>query len=791
MKTAAFGQGIFRIATAMAMAFFLLPSGVSAAQTSFVASVLSVSAPTILAAGETAQVLIKAQNIGSSVWENSGKNYVSIYRYDADHKREVASVFASPSWIAPEQPVILPMARVKKGESVDFAFAIKAPSKAGLYHEVFMLTAENAAWMPNGKFSFDITVKDVDSVRSVSSDAARYTDVSVGIPTSRLDTLHATRQPWAAELIDLGGIEWQIDAGEHVTVTLAFKNTGTKTWTQDGGMYVSLYAASGKKERTSAFKDFSWTAASRAGRLKEKQVKPGDVGHIILELRAPNKPGVYQETFQLAAEDAAWIDGGALTLPIRVPTPSEFIATAPPTDMDPFYSPTHLLAYSTSHYRTTLLLRSAQELTLVGNARQDITLGFKNTGDTAWTSKVLRAKEVRLAAVEGSSTSLAVMRDASWASASEPVNMQSVTKSGEIGFLTFRIKAPSRAGTYRASFVLFADGNPVEGGNVDIPITVTSDGDTPDAALPSAPLPSAVPIVGDFTTLLAEPMIRVGLFKTTDDRMSIRAKYAPVNVMLNGVAYCRLAVGQMAIVEYLRGEFLYRLSGDACAGQSTEPYLFIAEDGVSPMEIADFSRPVAWLPGANDNTFRRQLELRFVAESGNVWVINELPFESYLNGISETSDSSPQEYQRALLTAARTYAYYHIKRNTKHGGVFHVDASFDQVYRGYGAEARDPNVMAAVAATHGQIVTYNGALAITPYYSRSDGRTRAWGEVWYGGSRYPWLVSVPVPWDNGKTLWGHGVGMSASGALGMAKDGKRYDEILRYFYQGTELRRAY
>jgi stage II sporulation protein D len=140
---------------------------------------------------------------------------------------------------------------------------------------------------------------------------------------------------------------------------------------------------------------------------------------------------------------------------------------------------------------------------------------------------------------------------------------------------------------------------------------------------------------------------------------------------------------------------------------------------------------------------------------------------------------------------ARTYAVYHVTRGTKHADTFFtVDGDYDQVYRGYSSEIRLPNVVAAVEATRGQIVTYNGKLAITPYFSRSDGRTRDWTEVW-GGGPFPWMVSVPVPWDQGKTLWGHGVGMSASGAVGMAADGKTYDEILRYFYRGTELRRAY
>ena len=153
---------------------------------------------------------------------------------------------------------------------------------------------------------------------------------------------------------------------------------------------------------------------------------------------------------------------------------------------------------------------------------------------------------------------------------------------------------------------------------------------------------------------------------------------------------------------------------------------------------------------------------------------------------------SPSEFQRTLLTTARTYALYHVQRGTKHADEYYtVDARYDQVYRGYGHEARTPTISAAVDATRGQIVTYQGRLAITPYFSRSDGRTRGWGEVWGGAANYPWLISVPVPQDIGRTLWGHGVGMSATGALDMANEGKTYMQILAHFYQGTDVRRAY
>jgi stage II sporulation protein D len=39
--------------------------------------------------------------------------------------------------------------------------------------------------------------------------------------------------------------------------------------------------------------------------------------------------------------------------------------------------------------------------------------------------------------------------------------------------------------------------------------------------------------------------------------------------------------------------------------------------------------------------------------------------------------------------------------------------------------------------------------------------------------------------------WGHGVGMCQYGAFGLAKQGVKYDEIIRHYYAGVELTRAY
>jgi stage II sporulation protein D len=39
--------------------------------------------------------------------------------------------------------------------------------------------------------------------------------------------------------------------------------------------------------------------------------------------------------------------------------------------------------------------------------------------------------------------------------------------------------------------------------------------------------------------------------------------------------------------------------------------------------------------------------------------------------------------------------------------------------------------------------------------------------------------------------WGHGIGMCQVGALGRARAGQRYDEILRTYYTNTEIQKLY
>ena len=238
------------------------------------------------------------------------------------------------------------------------------------------------------------------------------------------------------------------------------------------------------------------------------------------------------------------------------------------------------------------------------------------------------------------------------------------------------------------------------------------------------------------------------------------------------------------------------------------PYRIVNRDGaivVEPVadqdtifEVRSFVNHPSWSTTLNDNLFRGEMEVRYAPASNRLWVVNELLFEQYLKGIAETSNSSPYEYQKALIVAARTYAKYHIDRNSKNAaeGFTVKPTEADQVYRGYASEQRMPTIARAVEETTGVFVYYGDQLAITPYSSNTDGRTRSWEEVW-GGEPKPWLVSVPDPCCTGMamryspTSYSHGVGMSARGALAMALDNKGFEEILKYYYTNIELRRTY
>ncbi len=549
--------------------------------------------------------------------------------------------------------------------------------------------------------------------------------------------------------------------GEFKNVTVSFQNTGTTTWKNDGPGYLSLYTH-GPKYRTSLFDPGTWLSASQVKRIIEPSVAPGATGSLTFALHAPATEGTYKETFSLASEGTAWVPGGEFTLAIDVKkgaTTSSGASTP--------------AAVSSS---AVLVAKTADSLQVKAGKTVSFTALFKNTGSNTWTSYGLQVPSVASTADS--------FRHSTWVQNKVADVTGVAIKPGESATVQFFFAAPKTNGTSPAKFQFVANGVEVAGAMVEVPVTVTG------GSRVSGDQPVAVPV--DTATYIEEPTMRVGVLiidEETDNEVVITSFESGFTLQDDtGKVLGTYPSGKKVEATYANGKYLYNDG----SGQKTSANAlrFVPEKSHAVMTITNFDRRVTRKAAKAYNTFRNVLEIRYNASKDRTWVINELKMEYYLRGLAETSNSSPAEFQKTLLTAARTYAYYHWQRATKHKAEgYHVDAYLDQVYWGYGQEEQTPNITAAVEATRGRVVTYNGETAITAYFSRSDGRTRNWSDVW--GGNIPWSVSVPVPCDVGKTLWGHGVGMSASGALCMANDGQSYDKILKHFYTGIDTKQQW
>jgi stage II sporulation protein D len=134
-----------------------------------------------------------------------------------------------------------------------------------------------------------------------------------------------------------------------------------------------------------------------------------------------------------------------------------------------------------------------------------------------------------------------------------------------------------------------------------------------------------------------------------------------------------------------------------------------------------------------------------------VQVIDTLGLESYLKGVvpAEMPSSWPAEALKAQAVAARSYAL----ANVATGRPFDLYRDTrSQVFGGVKFE--NAATSAAVDATKGRVVLYNGKVANTWFFSTSGGRTASAAEA--TGIAVPYLVAVADPYDTASPYhdWG-------------------------------------
>ena len=145
---------------------------------------------------------------------------------------------------------------------------------------------------------------------------------------------------------------------------------------------------------------------------------------------------------------------------------------------------------------------------------------------------------------------------------------------------------------------------------------------------------------------------------------------------------------------------------------------------------------------AGHGPYRGSLEFR--PSGSSVQTVEAVDLEDYVRGVvsAEMPASWAPEALRAQAVAARTYA---ITTDVGGNGYQLYSDTRSQAYQGVAAETSATD--AAVAATRGQVVTYDGHPVATFFFSSSGGYTEDVQNVWLGATPEPWLRGVPDPYD--------------------------------------------
>ncbi|MBE9060515.1 SpoIID/LytB domain-containing protein [cf. Phormidesmis sp. LEGE 11477] len=134
---------------------------------------------------------------------------------------------------------------------------------------------------------------------------------------------------------------------------------------------------------------------------------------------------------------------------------------------------------------------------------------------------------------------------------------------------------------------------------------------------------------------------------------------------------------------------------------------------------------------------------------GNYTLVNQVPIESYLRGVvpHEIGPSAPKNSIEAQAVLARTYALRNLRRFAIDDYEICADTQC-QVY--FGLAQTSPKSDQAIAATAGQVLTYNNELVDALYSSTTGGVTARFTDVWNGEDRpylTPVIDSLQPKWD--------------------------------------------
>lgn len=234
---------------------------------------------------------IRAKNVGSETWYNSGANPV---RVGTSRPLERDSKLCDETWINCRRPTALLETEVAVGEIGTFEFWFTMPASGGGFNEHFNLLAEGSMWMTDQGLYF-----------GTYAQPATYTYELTGMSAYSDNT--------KLEGANLA----MLVPGQKSYVVVTARNTGNETWVNTGPNPVRI-ATSSPRERNSQFCDETWINCRRPATLNEASVVPGEEGTFEFWYKSPGSLGERREGFNILVEGIEWMNDTSLNLYSKV-----------------------------------------------------------------------------------------------------------------------------------------------------------------------------------------------------------------------------------------------------------------------------------------------------------------------------------------------------------------------------------------------------------------------------------------------------------------------------------------
>jgi len=203
------------------------------------------------------------------------------------------------------------------------------------------------------------------------------------------------------------------------SVTLRFRNSGTKTWQKGVAASQVALGINGDNTTFSALgMNVGWPSANRVAVQNESAVAPGGIASFTFTIKAPFSAGLVRIPLRPVIDGVAWLEDQGVVVPVV-------------TNVD---------------YHSRWLTQSPYPTLRAGQLSGPLFISFLNTGSQTWT-KGLLGQEARLGVNRDNETWAGL--GVGWPSANRVAfQSEASVPPGAVGTFTFQVRAPTTPGLY-------------------------------------------------------------------------------------------------------------------------------------------------------------------------------------------------------------------------------------------------------------------------------------------------------------------------------------------------------